>query len=129
MPSLTPYPTSPNDQAASSDVMPKIVSTTEAKARFSELMRWTVKHQDSVIIKSRGNPQAAIISYTEYEQLQRLKKQINRQEAISQLEMLAREIQANNQNITSEAADELADEITRAAIDSLVAKGEVQFTE
>lgn len=129
MSSLTHYPTSSSEQTTSRDLMPKTISATEAKAKLSELIKWTVKNQDSVIVKSRGNPQVAIISFSAYEELQTLKEQARRREAFARFEALAKEIQARNKDLTSEAADQIADEITRAAIDSLVTKGEVRFTE
>ena len=118
-----------NNDVAAGDLVAKTVSATEAKAKLSSLMKWAVKNQDSVIIQSRGKPQVAIICFNDYEELQQLKQQIKRQEALDRLEVLAKEVQARNQDLTTEEADRIADEISRAAIDSLVEKGEVRFTE
>lgn len=129
MPSLTSYPTSSNKQSVLSDSMSKTVSATEAKAKLSELIKWTVKNQDSVIVKSRGNPQVAIISFSAYEELQKLKDQARRREAFAQFEALAKKIQARNQDLTEVEADRLADEITRETIERMVEEKKVSFTE
>lgn len=50
-----------------------------------------------------------------------------RAEAIAKLQRLALEVQAQNTDLTLEEADAIADEISRAAIDQLVAKGLVRF--
>lgn len=109
--------------------MPKTISATEAKAKLSELIKWTVKNQDSVIVKSRGNPQVAIISFSAYEELQKLKDQARRREAFAQFEALAKKIQARNQDLTEAEADRLADEITRETIERMVEEKKVSFTE
>lgn len=129
MSSLNAYPTSQNDQTALSDLMTKTVSATEAKAKLSELIKWAVKNQGSVIVEKRGNPEVAIIPFAAYEEIQLLKERVKRQEALSRLEVLASQVQSRNPDLTTQEADKLADEITRAAIDSLVDKGEVRFAE
>lgn len=50
-----------------------------------------------------------------------------RAEAIAKLQRLALEVQAQNTDLTLEEADAIADEISRAAMDQLVAKGLVRF--
>ena len=44
-----------------------------------------------------------------------------------QLRELAREVQAQNQDLSEDEAASLADELTREAIDSLAAQGKVRF--
>lgn len=107
--------------------MQKTVSATEAKAKLSELMKWTVKTGDSVVVQSRGYPQVVIVPFAKYEELQKIEERSRRAEAIAHLQEIAREVQARNADITAEEADELAEEISRAAIEQLVAKGKVRF--
>jgi prevent-host-death family protein len=107
--------------------MTRSVSATEAKAKLGDLMKWAVKTGDDVIIQSRGYPQVVIVPFKEYEEMQQLKERARRAAAIARLQALAREVQAQNEGITLDEADAIADEITRTAIDQLVAKGMVKF--
>ena len=107
--------------------MNRTVTATEAKARLGELMRRAVDSGDSIIVESRGKPQIALVPYVEYEELQKLKQRARREEAMRQLRELAREVQAQNQDLSEDEAASLADELTREAIDSLAAQGKVRF--
>lgn len=107
--------------------MNRVVTATEAKAKLSELMRWAVASGDGVIVESRGAPQVVLLPYSEYEELQKLKERARREAALDQLRALAREVQAQNQDLSEEEAGRLADEITRGAIDSLAARGKARF--
>ena len=107
--------------------MDRIVTATEAKARLGELMRRAVDTGDAVIVESRGKPQVALIPYVEYEELLKLKERARREEALTQLRELAREVQAQNQDLSEEEAAGIADELTREAIESLAAQGKVRF--
>lgn len=55
--------------------MPKTISSTEARRSFGALLRWVEEYQDAVIITRRGEPVAALLSYEEYQELQRLQEQ------------------------------------------------------
>ncbi len=107
--------------------MTRSVSATEAKAKLSDLMKWAVKTGDDVIIQSRGYPQVVIVPYKEYEELRQLKERARRAAIIAELQQIAREVQAQNEDLSYEQAEALADEITRAAIDQLEAKGKIRF--
>ncbi len=107
--------------------MARMISATEAKAKLSALMEWAVSNQDEVIIQSRGNPKAVIISYDVYEQFKELQEQARRKEALSQLESLAARIQERNQDLTAEDADALADRFTREVIEEMVDEGKIQY--
>lgn len=107
--------------------MNQIVTATEAKARLGELMRRAVDTGDAVIVESRGKPQVALVPYVEYAELQRLKERARREEALAQLRELAREVQAQNLDLSEDEAASIADELTREAIESLAAQGKVRF--
>lgn len=107
--------------------MLRTVTATEAKARLGELMRYALESGDAIIVENRGQPQVALVPYAEYEELQQLKERARREAALAQLRELAREVQAQNQDLTEGEADSIADELTREAIDSLVARGKVRF--
>ncbi len=107
--------------------MNRTVTATEAKARLGELMRRAVDYGDNIIVESRGKPQVALVPYDEYEELLKLKERARREAALAQLRELAREVQAQNRDLSEEEAANIADELTREAIDSLTAQGKVRF--
>ncbi len=107
--------------------MDNVVTATEAKARLGELMRRAIDRGDNIIIESRGKPQVALVPYTEYEELQKLKQRARREAALTQLRELAREVQAQNQDLSKDEAAGIADDLTREAIDRLAALGKVRF--
>ena len=107
--------------------MDRVVTATEAKARLGELMRRAIDTGDAVIVESRGKPQVALVPYEEYERLQKLKQRARREEALAQLRELAREVQAQNLDLSEDEAASIAYELTREAIESLAAQGKVRF--
>jgi prevent-host-death family protein len=50
--------------------MERVVSATEARIRFGELMRWVVEGREPVIVERGGKPYVVVLSVTEYERLQ-----------------------------------------------------------
>ncbi|HRN69514.1 MAG TPA: type II toxin-antitoxin system Phd/YefM family antitoxin [Promineifilum sp.] len=107
--------------------MQKTVSATEAKAKLSDLMKWAVKTGDSVVVQSRGYPQVVIVPFAEYQELRQAKENIRRTQAIAQLQEIAREMQKASEDVTAEEAEAIAEEISRAAIEQLAAKGRINF--
>lgn len=107
--------------------MNNTVTATEAKARLGELIRRAIDRGDNIIIESRGKPQVALVPYDEYERLQKLKQRAKREEALAQLRELAREVQAQNLDLSEGEAASIADELTREAIESLAAQGKIRF--
>src|SRR5438874_2448799 len=92
---------------------PKIVSASEAKNRLGSMLGW-VLNQGEVIIKSRGEPKAVLMSIREYENMKELREQERRREAFARLEKLRERVRARNQDIqTEEEAMNIAEEITR----------------
>jgi prevent-host-death family protein len=49
--------------------MEKVVSATEARVHFGELMRRVVERDESVIVERGGKPEVVVLSITEYERL------------------------------------------------------------
>ena len=49
--------------------MERIVSATEARVRFGELMRKVSENQEPVIVERDGKPHVVVISVEEYERL------------------------------------------------------------
>jgi prevent-host-death family protein len=108
--------------------MVRTISATEAKNRLGEVMGWVRENQDEIIIESRGQPAAVIMSYEEYEKIRNLKEQQRREEIFNRLEQLREQVSARNTDImTEDQALEAADQFTREAVDSLVEKRKVKL--
>lgn len=88
--------------------MPKTVSSTEAKSRFGELLKWAAESKDRVVVKLYGEPAAVIMSYTEYEEVERLRKREQKRKALEALEALRQEAARQNPDLTAEEAYRLA---------------------
>jgi len=109
--------------------MAKTVSSTEAKVNLGSIMDWAVENQDNVVVESRGKPRVVIVPFEAFEEYKRFREQARREAAFKRLAEIAQEVQAKNEDLSPEAADELAEEITREAVNHLVAKGKVTFQE
>ena len=107
--------------------MVRTVTTTEAKAKLSELLGWVREHRDAIIVENRGEPSAVILSYGEFETFQQLKEQQRRQEAVTTLRRLRDQVRARNQDLTDEMAEEIAERAARDVIDGLIEQGKVRF--
>lgn len=107
--------------------MPKTISVSEAKNKLSAMLDWAVANQDEVIIASRGTPKAVILSYEEYEAVAALREKARRQAALKRMQTLAATIQARNQDLSPEEANQLADEISRETVDRMAEEGQITF--
>lgn len=105
----------------------KTVSVSEAREQFSSFINWTEQNQDDVIIQNRGQAKAVLIPYDDYRLLQTAREQQRKLDAIAELKQIAQEVRSRNPIMTPSEADEIADQITREAIDNLVTKGKVIF--
>lgn len=105
----------------------KTLSISEAREQFSAVVKLAKQGKDDVIIENRGQPEAVIISYSDYEVLQQAREDERRKMAIQALQRIADEVGSRNKDMSEEEADRLADEITREAIENMVKKGTVSF--
>lgn len=55
--------------------MGRVVSATEARIRFGELMRQVVENQEHIIVERGGKSHVVVISIDEYERLLRRQQQ------------------------------------------------------
>jgi prevent-host-death family protein len=107
--------------------MSRSVSATEAKNRLGALLSWVVEENDEVIIEHQGKPRAVLMSTTEFEKVQDLRKQARRAEAIATIRRLRDEISARNSDMTPEEVEEFANRVRHDAVESLIKKGKVRF--
>ena len=49
--------------------MERVVSATEARVHFGELMRQAVETQEAIIVERGGKPQVVVLSVEEYQRL------------------------------------------------------------
>jgi prevent-host-death family protein len=88
--------------------MPKTVSSSEAKSKFGEIVKWSTENKDEVIVKLYGEPAVVIMPYSEYEEVEKLRKREQRRKAWEALEKLRKEVQENMPAIPAEEAYRLA---------------------
>jgi prevent-host-death family protein len=55
--------------------MQRVVSATEARARFGELIRRVVEGHETIIVERRGKAHVVILSVGEYQRLRRREQQ------------------------------------------------------
>ncbi|HYP39841.1 MAG TPA: type II toxin-antitoxin system prevent-host-death family antitoxin, partial [Chloroflexia bacterium] len=108
--------------------MHKTVTATGAKNKFGSLVNWVVENSDEVIVENHGEPAVVLISVSEYEGYKAFREVERRKRLLAELTELRKRVRERNPDITTdEQAFEIADEIVRDAIDSLVAKGKIRF--
>jgi prevent-host-death family protein len=100
----------------------KTVSATEAKNRLGAFLGEVARGEDDVVIASHGKPTAVLISYEVYRELREIQDRLRRQEAMEALWQLRKEVRARNQDLTSEEADAIAEEITDEAMANILAR-------
>jgi len=65
--------------------MPRVVSATEARIRFGELMRRAVEEGEAVIVARGGKPYVAILPFSEYERLKEREKERGWEETVRKI--------------------------------------------
>jgi prevent-host-death family protein len=64
--------------------MARVVSATEARIRFGELMQQAVESDEAIIVERRGKPHVVLISVEEYERLQKGRRHDDWKELVQQ---------------------------------------------
>ncbi len=105
------------------------VSVSETRQQLSTFLNRVKKDKEDVIIQNRGQSEAVIIPFADYALLQEARERRRRQEAVAQLKRIAAMVGTRNQEMTSEEAAVIGDEISRESIRSLINQGKVKFGE
>jgi prevent-host-death family protein len=84
--------------------MPRTVSSSEAQNNFGAMVQWAKDNVEGVIVERRGKPEAALISYEEYQAMLQLKEDERKRKAFEALEKLRQEVQRLNPDISAEEA-------------------------
>ena len=103
------------------------VSISEAKARLSRFVEQTAEEDEQIVIESHGNPKAVLIPYRDYEQFIAWQEIRRRQQALDELQALKRQIQARNQDLSTQEGEDLADLYAREVIEGMIAEGKVKY--
>ena len=107
--------------------MPKTVSSNEAKNRLGSLLGYVNEQDDEVIVESHGKPKAVIMSISAYEEVQALREQKRRVDALTELHHLQERVAARNHDLSEDAAIKIADRISHDLIDRMAARREITF--
>jgi prevent-host-death family protein len=107
--------------------MSKAVSANEAKNRLGSLLRYVNTEDGEVIVESHGKPKAVIMSFAAFQEVQELREEKRRADALIELRALREEVQARSRTLSDQDADELAAHVSREIVDDLVSEGAVSF--
>ena len=107
--------------------MPKTVSALEAKNRLGSLLGYVSEQGDEVIVENRGKPKAVIMSYAAYEEVQQMRGQKQRTDALERLRRLHARTATRNQDLTEEEAIDIADRFSHELTDDAAARGAMTF--
>lgn len=88
--------------------MPRTVSSSEAKSHFGELLKWTTEHQGQVIVKLYGEPAVVILSYSEYEEMEKLRIREQKRKVLEALDALRQQVRQQSPEVGTEEAYRLA---------------------
>ncbi len=74
--------------------MERVVSATEARIRFGELMRRAVEDRETIIVERGGKPYVVVLSVQAYERLRKEHPETTWQETLEQILRLGARIKA-----------------------------------
>jgi len=107
--------------------MAAVVTATEAKNNLGQLLRRVAENGEEIVIERQGRPRAVIISVEDYARYKAAAEQQRRSEALAWLREFEVRQRERNKDLTDDQIEEIADQLTREAIDSLVEKGHIRF--
>lgn len=105
--------------------MPKTMPASEAGARFDEILGWVREHGDAVVVERDGEPQAAAVSYADYQQVVAQR----RQGALAELGRLRDQAGEGNRDLSDDQLAALADRFSHEFIEDLAREGKIRFVE
>jgi prevent-host-death family protein len=107
----------------------KTVSVSETRQQLSSFLNWIKNNQNDVVIQNRGQAEAVLIPYADYELLQDARERRRRQQALDELRRIALAVNADNEQMSAAEAEEIAEEIVAEAVNNLQQQGKVTFQE
>ncbi len=88
--------------------MTTIVSSNEVRNSLGKLLKLAADSNEEIIIKVRGEPTAAILSYAEYEAWLEMKKRQKALEALEKIRAVREQTLKNTPDLSEEEAYRLA---------------------
>ena len=86
----------------------KVVSATEAKNRLGSYLKAAAQHGDAIVIESRNEPAAVLVSYSEYQLLLKAQEELAENAFLDRFDRIMAEQAERNRDLTPEEADEMA---------------------
>lgn len=107
--------------------MTSTLSASQAKTKFGTLLSLSTKRGDEFIVESYGEPKVAIIPFVEYQKIDSLRRQAERQQVLLELEALREKIQKRQPKLTVKEVNRLADRFTREVVEEMVKEKKITF--
>lgn len=99
--------------------MVRTISATEAKVNFGAVTQQVIDDGEPVVVENHGQPRIAIVTIQQLERLAELEEQERRRVWLQRARALRSRVLEKNSDLTSEQAEQIADEIVRDAIDAI----------
>jgi prevent-host-death family protein len=106
--------------------MPRTMPASEAGARFDEVLSWLREGGEAVVVERDGEPQAAVVSYDDYQHVVAAQR---RQRALAELGRLQDQAGERNRDLSDDQIAGLADRFSREFIEDLAREGKLRFVE
>lgn len=105
--------------------MPKTMSSNDAKQHWGSVLSYVTDQADEIIVESHGKPKVVVLSISAYEELQAMREQRRRAEALERLHRLDERIAKSNAGSTEteEEAIEFAVKLGREINRTVAARG------
>lgn len=105
----------------------RTASVSETRQQLSSFLNWIKGNRKDVVIENRGQAEAVIIPFADYDLLQEARERRRRQQAVMALKQIALEVSGRNEAMSEGEAQEVADELTTEAITNLAGQGKLLF--
>lgn len=105
----------------------RTASVSETRQQLSSFLNWIKGNRKDVVIENRGQAEAVIIPFADYDLLQEARERRRRQQAVAALKQIALEVSGRNEAMSEAEAQEVADELTTEAINNLAGRVNYYF--
>ncbi len=93
--------------------MKRVVSATEARIRFGELIRRVVEEQEPVLVERGGKPYVVILSVEEYERLKAIRSKETWRETVEEILRLGSRIKSRRKGKSLTPPEEIIHELRK----------------
>jgi prevent-host-death family protein len=102
------------------------VSATEAKNKFGAILKHLESTDEDVIIENRGVPTAVVVSIDRFREIEEIEERAKRQRALEEFRKLRAEIARQNEDLSTEEAQEFAKQLSDEIMENVIAKHRVK---